>query len=267
MTSPTAALVLFGTCALLMLLVGAQFQAADLQYGLIGSELVALGLPALIVAIWMLRRPASPDPLSLARPGFGWAGYGWLIATSIALSVAANVLTGLLAVSLGPLSELAAAYEVMFMSLMFPDDPIRRIAAIVAVVIVAPICEEALFRGVILPLQRDGIRAVAAVVFLNGLLFGLIHMNPLSFVALVGVGAFFAHLAVLSGSLWPSIIAHATLNLVNGVIAPRLLEQADAATDPTATTYAIAALVFIPLTALMWRAGARRFGAGTSNDA
>ncbi len=266
MTNPAISLVLFGVAALLMILSTGLMPDAPAQVRLIGSQLLAMLVPALVVGFYLTRRSDRPSPTPASKLGFGGGGLAWVILTSAVLGIGAAAATGVLSEIVPGWKEAAAAYGEMVEALMSPADPVLRAAAIVSVVVVAPLCEETLFRGVMLPLQRDAIRWVPAVVVLNGALFSLIHFNPLNFAALLAVGAFFAHVAVLSGSIWPSIIGHATLNLVNGVIGPALLALSPAAQEPTLTSYALVAAVFVPLTAVCWTIGARKFG-GRNNDA
>jgi hypothetical protein len=107
---------------------------------------------------------------------------------------------------------------------------------------------------------------VVVVVLINGVLFSLLHVNAMGFVALAAVGAFFAHLVVLTDSLWPSIVAHATLNGMNGVLVPWVLRQSGSdVAEPTLAQLLAATAVFVPLVALLWRWGASRLGSSTGH--
>lgn len=82
---------------------------------------------------------------------------------------------------------------------------------IVAVVILAPLAEEALFRGLLF----GGIRArwgSTLATVLSAVIFGAAHMNVSLFLPLAVAGLLLAMLYGRSGSLWPSTVAHATLN-------------------------------------------------------
>ena len=271
MSNPAIATALFFSSVVLMIAVGGGLQGLHPQYGLIASGLVCILLPAL-VCVALLRRGVGAQP----PPAFPrWRTLGlsapwliWVVVTSVVLGFAANAWTGMLAELVPALKPIAAAYQAMFEGLMYPEEPLHRAAAIVAVVVVAPLCEETLFRGVILPLQRDSDRGLVAVLLLNGLLFALLHMNPLSFVALVAIGVFFAHLVVLTGSIWPSVIAHATLNFANGVVAAEIARSTEVVpAEPTLVDYGLAAALFTPLVAACWFFGARRLQAGRQTDA
>jgi len=82
---------------------------------------------------------------------------------------------------------------------------------VIVLVVVAPLTEELLFRGLILRgfMQRYG---TVAAVLLSTLLFALIHVNPYQFASAILGGVFLAWLFVRTRSLWPCIIAHALFN-------------------------------------------------------
>lgn len=95
--------------------------------------------------------------------------------------------------------------------LLTPGDPIRMVAEGIIIVVIAPVMEEILFRGVLLHRwsYRWGLRAGIIV---TSLLFGVIHVEP--------VGHFFfgvvmCALYLATGSLWVPIAAHV---LNNGIV-------------------------------------------------
>ena len=83
--------------------------------------------------------------------------------------------------------------------------------SLLAVVVVAPVSEELLFRGLIL---RGLIihRGVAGGIFYSALLFGFLHLNPWQFCTAFPMGLVLGWLFVRTRSLWPCILAHAALN-------------------------------------------------------
>jgi membrane protease YdiL (CAAX protease family) len=77
------------------------------------------------------------------------------------------------------------------------------------VVVLGPVAEELLFRGVLYPGLRNELGPWAAVP-LSGLIFGFFHRYA-GWPAVVGTAVFgmgFALLAEGSGSLWPGMVAH-----------------------------------------------------------
>ncbi len=85
------------------------------------------------------------------------------------------------------------------------------VGTLVALVIVAPLTEEALFRGVILSgfLARYG---KGTAIGASAVLFAVAHLNPYQFAAGLGTGVFLGWLFVRTRSLWPCMLMHAAFN-------------------------------------------------------
>lgn len=80
-----------------------------------------------------------------------------------------------------------------------------------ALVLVAPLTEELLFRGLILRgLLRRG--SVTAAIVLSALLFGLVHLNPWQSTTTTMMGLLLGWWTVRTGSLLPALAAHALNN-------------------------------------------------------
>lgn len=88
------------------------------------------------------------------------------------------------------------------------------LVALFSGVLVAPLTEEILFRGIILKgllAHRSQNRAIVWSAFL----FGLIHLNPWQFPSAFILGLFCAYWVVQTGSLWPAIWGHALSNFLS----------------------------------------------------
>lgn len=84
-------------------------------------------------------------------------------------------------------------------------------------VVLAPVAEEALFRGILFPTLRDaGWPKTAAWGVSLG--FGLIHANAAAFLPLSAFGGFLAWLYLRTGNLLAPITAHFVFNLVPFVL-------------------------------------------------
>jgi membrane protease YdiL (CAAX protease family) len=110
------------------------------------------------------------------------------------------------------------------------------VLSVLAIAIAPGVCEELLFRGLVLPalLARWGTNAAVAG---SALLFGAIHLDysgsgptlyRVPFAIAVGTG--FALLRLRTGSLFPAMAAHALVNSIT--FAAALQEQPAAATPP-----------------------------------
>jgi len=85
------------------------------------------------------------------------------------------------------------------------------LGSILALVVVAPMTEEFLFRGLILRglLSHYGVRKA---IFASAILFGLFHLNPWQLVQTTAIGILFAWWFIKTGSLVPCIFGHALNN-------------------------------------------------------
>ncbi len=80
-------------------------------------------------------------------------------------------------------------------------------------VVLAPIIEEFMFRGVIMKLlERYGL--LRAVIY-SSLIFALMHLDPTSFVMVFCLGVIFALVKYMSGSIWPAVLMHASNNFLS----------------------------------------------------
>jgi membrane protease YdiL (CAAX protease family) len=110
--------------------------------------------------------------------------------------------------------------------LLKPAGPFDALLSLAAIALAPALCEEVVFRGTALPalLRRLGPWLAALG---SAALFGLIHVDAagaaasfyrVPFAFTVGLGL--AALRVRTGSLWSSILAHATLNGITFFVAP-----------------------------------------------
>jgi membrane protease YdiL (CAAX protease family) len=95
--------------------------------------------------------------------------------------------------------------------------PVETALLVLGVSIAAPLCEEFFFRGVLQQGLSEKLAPPTAIVVV-AFVFALFHFDPVGFLARFEMGVVFGLLAWRSGSLWPSIFAHAANNLVSTVI-------------------------------------------------
>lgn len=89
---------------------------------------------------------------------------------------------------------------------------------ILSVAIVPAICEELVFRGVAMPLLTKVFGNVHLGIWISAALFSFIHFQFYGFIPRMLLGALLGYTVVWSGSLWTSIAAHLTNNLVAVVV-------------------------------------------------
>lgn len=203
------ALVLFGTALAMHLAVSllVVYLGGDLRTTVVVSELVALlGLSA-----WLARRMRLPLRQAFALhpaalPHFAAAALAALPIQALGASINQLILDAL--------SERAGMRRMI-------EETLRQLTRIesagdllmlmTAGVLVAAVCEEVLFRGLVLQLlARHG--GWARAMGWSALLFAAFHLDPVGFVPRAGIGVWLAALVWRSGSLWPAITAHAANN-------------------------------------------------------
>jgi membrane protease YdiL (CAAX protease family) len=108
-----------------------------------------------------------------------------------------------------PTEELA---ELMTRLFLEPSSGIPLAVAVLSIAIIPAVCEELVFRGVIMPLLAKMTRNVHAAVWITAFLFSLIHMQFYGFLPRMIMGALLGYFVVWSGSLWASILAHLVNN-------------------------------------------------------
>ncbi len=81
-------------------------------------------------------------------------------------------------------------------------------------VLLAPICEEVFFRGIILNgMLKNNINPIKAVIF-SSFLFGLTHMNPWQLIGGLIIGSFIGFTYVITNSIIDCILLHIMNNLL-----------------------------------------------------
>jgi sodium transport system permease protein len=204
---PTAgiAMGIFAFVMILIFYVASYAQARDLKLGLVITQYAVILAPILGL-LWYMRID---------------------IRHTLNLSVRGNPLTwgaaALMAVSWVPMIIQAGVFHQKIfpapegMNLLAEDlfsggDSASGVILLLLIIAVSPaICEEVLFRGVLVSGLRKRMPQWATIVTV-GILFGLFHLSVYR-VLLTGMsGVFFTYLAVRSGSIYFSMIAHFALN-------------------------------------------------------
>lgn len=92
-----------------------------------------------------------------------------------------------------------------------PDAYGRGVWSLLTLVVMAPLFEEVLFRGVILESTRARYGVMAAWL-VSSLIFGIIHLHPAIVLNAFVAGLILAFIYLKTDSLWPAIILHAINN-------------------------------------------------------
>jgi membrane protease YdiL (CAAX protease family) len=187
--------------------LGSLVQTASVPFGLAFSEVFFFAVPALLFCVGANFQPARF--LALRRPSVRLIGLGAIVGGANFLVAGSLQLLGRAA-----FPEMAKAIDPLR---LFRDmGPVESVLLVCAVGLFAPVCEEIAFRGYLQTIFGARYRAVASLV-VGGLLFSLLHLDPLGFAALAELGMLFGLLALWSKSIWPGVAAHAVNNLIGSL--------------------------------------------------
>jgi len=212
---------------------GALIRTFQLRLLLIISE-IALALPALVVAALLANHIPQLfrfSPLSagavLRTVVLGLAFWG----LSLGVFEAQYVLVK-------PPLEYLQQFQGLHETLR-PHRALGWVFSIAAIAVAPAVCEEILFRGLLTPVFQRAMGSTLAIV-LSAALFGAIHVDglrdgtsvyyrvPFAFI----MGMLLARLRIDTGSLWPPMIAHATLNATTFLVVIFIEEPKGALPDP-----------------------------------
>ncbi len=139
-------------------------------------------------------------------------------------------------VAFPPSPEFVEAFRQLHAALK-PAGPWDAMLSILAIAVIPAVCEELIFRGVILPAFARHLKAPLAVLA-SALVFACIHIDrtpalafdrvPFALVMGIALGA----IRIRTGSLLPPVLAHATVNTLTFAIAPLVDKPEQAVPQP-----------------------------------
>ncbi|HEX7506018.1 MAG TPA: ABC transporter permease subunit/CPBP intramembrane protease [Polyangia bacterium] len=226
------AMVLFALAFLLLYFVFLPIEKSHLATGLLAAEWVGL-----LGLVWLFARMSGQtlkNVVGFSRP-LPRAVLGAALAGCSAWAAVAIFSEWILPVPKPMLEELRKS--------LVPMDGSRSFVATLLLVAASPaICEECLFRGPILRGLRTRFDSAAAVV-VTAALFGLFHMDVYRLIPTTILGVLLGFIALESGSILPSMVAHFCNNAVLVTLAGlRLDRQMEALSHRAMTLIVIASL-------------------------
>lgn len=190
--------LLYLASMLLVVILGSFLQSRSFSLGLIGTEIVCILLPALLYLRLTGQRLDNLLPLR-------WTG--WKIALLCLLLGAAVWQVGTL---LEGIAIDLSGYRLLLSPDAYPTTAADALLILVALVIAAPICEEILFRGVLMRSFQPYGSTFALV--LSSILFIFFHMRLQGLPGLIPVAFLLGWVAMRANSLLASILVHMAYN-------------------------------------------------------
>ena len=163
----------------------------------------------------LITRQKLRDVLPL-KP-LGWKNVAYLTFMSFLLEPATSLLSAL--------TSLFYDNAAMEITSMFTIENLP--AALLALAVLPSLVEEICFRGAVLNASKG--MSVMNAVIINGLLFGLIHMNPQQIPYAFFLGVIFSLYVIHTQSIYSSILAHFLVNAPNVLIALLLPDNVEPA--------------------------------------
>jgi membrane protease YdiL (CAAX protease family) len=238
-----SALVAYGALLLGFLAIGIVTQQQEIVAGLWVTEALAIALPA-VIAVRGANLRIAPY-LGLRKPTAAQLGLAVLLA--VANQPVVSLLTWA-SRGLAP-AQWAEEFDSLqrILEVVFAQ---KAVAMMVTVSVAAPLAEELFFRGFALPALARSWGPLAAAVT-TGAMFSVLHLNKVGFLGLWEIGVLLALLRLSTGSLWPSVVCHATNNAIAG--AAFLLGWEDPSIPPPTWLLALGAALLVAAPALALR--------------
>jgi membrane protease YdiL (CAAX protease family) len=200
---PPTALGFVVALLVLQAIGGTAAQRASPVLGLAWSEAFGFLLPAAAAASGANLK-AARFLLMSRRPNLAQLALG--AAAGVAGFAAAGALVALQARLLPP-----GWVEAFDLAPLFDLPPAERGGLAAVTCALAPLAEEAAFRGYLLSSLRLRLSPARAILATTAV-FAALHLDPVRLPGLLLLGALFGWLAWRSGSLWPAVAAHAVNN-------------------------------------------------------
>jgi membrane protease YdiL (CAAX protease family) len=190
---------------LLLVTLGSIVQRWSLGLGLVITELCLILLPTLLIV--RLEKQDIRETLRLRWPGWRLALLGLVVGAGLW--------------PLAALIEAAAAWLFGYTPPSpfagMPTDPLNLAALWISFAVLAPLCEESLFRGYLLSAyQRQMPKAAVLIV---SLLFAFFHLRLQGLLALLPISFALTFMVRRSNSLVPGVLAHFAYNAMVGSLA------------------------------------------------
>lgn len=196
-------------CSIIALIIGAVFLRMPSEALLSEYPIVALyiNIAFYAVTIFTQRKTYKRDDFRFGERKNKWKPWQIAVAALVA-AVISTALNSLILIS--PLPEIFPGYYVAAGMSFMGQSPI---ILILATVILGPIAEELIFRGLTYDRLRHYVSIPAAII-ISALMFGAYHANVIQFIYASIMGILLAFYYEKSGSILAPVVAHMVMNAV-----------------------------------------------------
>jgi membrane protease YdiL (CAAX protease family) len=194
-------------------------------------------LPALVVVV-LIRRAAWRHTLALGVVTRRMLLLSVLLGA--ALWMASAGLMEVQAFFVPPSPEYLEGFRALLRALA-PKGPFDALVSLTVIAVLPAAAEETVMRGVLLPSLVAPLGAGGAVAA-AALAFAVMHLDAYRFLFTVTIGVALGILRLRTGSLWPPIVTHASLNALTFAVAP-LIDSPDQTTYTPQTGLGLALLL------------------------
>ena len=217
-------------------------------------------VPAVVFILWywleVVRREGAASFARAQTRKITPAGILWTLVLAYAVQHAVSIIIGFLAFML---PETVAAYEEMVESAGLTD---YSLTWVFAVVILPPLVEETVFRGLILHYLKKGGARFWAANLIQAVLFGIYHGNLIQGIYAFCIGVLLGYLAERYNSLIIPVLVHALFNLF-GTLGVELESMILPEMAQVMLIYGCVPLTAILLVLIHYGAGEKRNGENT----
>lgn len=168
------------------------------------SRLIGLGL----IYILLRRRNVSLKEFGFRR--FSPKVALMSLAIAVVIMIVGTVIVFAIVSALYPQVDLNQAQDVVFKNAASVP---QIILAFIALVIIAPLAEESIFRGLLLPAFAKKIGFIGAAI-VTSIMFGAVHGQLNVAIVTFVLGLLLAWMYKRTDSLWPAIMLHSLKNLI-----------------------------------------------------
>lgn len=207
-------LLFFGVQVILSLAVTIGGSLSNLSGDIMENALQAvpkvLVLSNIITVILVLMTVKLNGETWSGNLGLRWASVADLLVSTVFAAALAPLTSYLLEII--PIPDSLTEFYNEVIGKVVGDGSIYSVAA---TVVLAPVCEELVFRGAIFNTLRRAFPVFPSVL-ICAFLFGLVHMNPIQSAYAFVLGMLLCLVCVRFDSLWASIAMHIIFNLVGG---------------------------------------------------